>query len=262
MPVTKFQAKIAKLLSVNRSPDSHLAGGAAMHFEPQTLRYSNDLDYFHDSEQRVATAFNDDQALLLKNKYSMQIEMNQPGFIRAIVSQNTNSTKVEWSYDSAWRFMPTVFSEDRGYHLHPVDLATNKVLTLAGRDEARDYLDVHEANNKILALGTLIWAACGKDPGFTPHSLYSLLQRKGKYHEEDFSRLHLNIPINLLDLKTKWLEMLKEAEDFINQRPADEVGCLYYSCSQKQFVIPSLKNITNDIKLHYASLGGILPKVG
>ena len=46
MPLTPIQKKIACLLSQNRSPESHLAGGAALHFEPNSMRYSKDLDYF------------------------------------------------------------------------------------------------------------------------------------------------------------------------------------------------------------------------
>lgn len=47
MPLTPYQAELARLLSTQRSEDSYLAGGAALHIEPNTRRYSNDLDYFH-----------------------------------------------------------------------------------------------------------------------------------------------------------------------------------------------------------------------
>jgi len=57
VPLTPFQAGVARLLAANRSPDSYLAGGAALHIEPNTNRYSDDLDYFHDSFERVAEAF-------------------------------------------------------------------------------------------------------------------------------------------------------------------------------------------------------------
>lgn len=49
MPLTPFQEEVAQLLSVDRSPDSYLAGGAAMNIAPGSERFSNDLDYFHDS---------------------------------------------------------------------------------------------------------------------------------------------------------------------------------------------------------------------
>lgn len=87
MPLTPFQQTLARILPIHRTQDSHLAGGAALHLAPQSMRYSQDLDYFH---------------------------------------------------DSAWRFMPAEWREDVGYTLHPIDLAINKLLALAGRDEARD----------------------------------------------------------------------------------------------------------------------------
>lgn len=51
MPLTPFQGRILSLLATNRSEDSYLAGGAALHITPRSKRYSNDLDYFHDSEE-------------------------------------------------------------------------------------------------------------------------------------------------------------------------------------------------------------------
>jgi len=47
MRLTAFQAAIAELLAVNRSSDSYLAGGAALHIEPNSKRYSNDVDHSH-----------------------------------------------------------------------------------------------------------------------------------------------------------------------------------------------------------------------
>ena len=56
MPLTSYQASLARLLSENRTVDSYLAGGAAILIDPNTVRFSRDLDYFHDSEARVAEA--------------------------------------------------------------------------------------------------------------------------------------------------------------------------------------------------------------
>lgn len=142
MPLTEFQKRLARLLAKHRAPDSYLAGGAALHFSPNSLRYSNDLDFFHDSEERVSRAFAEDAALLREQGMTVKIEMNQPGYIRATVSDGANSTKIEWAHDSAWRFMPVIRVKEAGYQLHPIDVAVNKVLALAGRDEARDFLDV------------------------------------------------------------------------------------------------------------------------
>lgn len=259
MPLTPFQKGLAKLLAKNRSPDSHLAGGAALHFRPDSMRYSNDLDYFHDTIERVATAFDTDKADLEKIGYHIAIEIKQPGYIRAKISKKGDATKVEWAHDSDWRFMPTEFNEEVGFVMHPVDLAINKVLTLAGRNEPRDFIDVIYVNKAVLPLGALCWAAAGKDPGFTPLSLLDLLKRRGRFHDVDFQRLKLKDPVDLKKMKNTWLSMLEEAESFINVRPGNEIGCLYYSPTTEQFFAPSSNE--TQYQVHFGRPGGILPRL-
>jgi hypothetical protein len=258
MPLTEFQSSLARLLSENRSFDSYLAGGAAILIEPNTVRYSRDLDYFHDTEARVAEAFAADRELLEENGYTLELDLNQPGFVRAVVRQDEAAAKVEWSRDSDWRFLPTVRDERVGFLLHPVDLALNKVLALAGRNEARDVLDTLHLNDVVLGLGPLCWAACGKDPGFTPLSLLELLRRRGQIREEDLARLELTEPVDLQDLKRAWLEALDSVEPFVDSRPTDEIGCLYHSASEQRFVDP--RNV-DDAVPHFGRPGGVLPRV-
>lgn len=260
MPLTGFQAKVAKVLAPNRSPDSHLAGAAALHFDPQSKRYSNDLDYFHDSVERVAKAYEDDHRTLSAQRYKIQIEMKQPGYIRAQVSKGEESTKIEWAHDSAWRFMPAVRVDGAGYQLHPIDIAVNKTLALAGRDEPRDFFDILYIHENILPLGALCWAAAGKDPGFTPASLLELLKRRGKYRPEDFTRLMLTVPVDLQEMKKKWIAAINEATDFIASRPAEEIGCLYYDSRKKNFVAPR-GGKESHIVPHFGRPGGVLPRV-
>lgn len=88
MPLTEFQSEIARLLAVNRDSESHLAGGAALHMAPNSQRYSKDLDYFHDSDIRVAKAFEADTQLLRKHSFILEAEINQPGYIRAQIDSN------------------------------------------------------------------------------------------------------------------------------------------------------------------------------
>jgi len=257
VPLTPLQASIAELLAANRTPDSYLAGGAAMHIEPNSKRRSDDLDYFHDSEERVATAFAQDEALLSREGYLVEVLLRQPGFVRALVRKNDGETKVEWAHDSAWRFLPTVRSARAGFQLNAIDLAVNKLLALVGRDEPRDYLDIHEAM-RVLPLGALCWAASGKDPGFTPHMLLDLLRRRGRYRPEDFARLDLAEPVNLPALKARWLAALDDAERFFATRDPSEVGCLYYSRTKKTFVQPEPGE---DVVPHYGRPGGVIPSL-
>jgi len=256
MPLTEFQRVLARLLAQNRSADSHLAGGAALHFSPNSLRYSNDLDFFHDSAERLARAFFEDRALLEAHGYEIDVGMSQPGFIRAVVRRGAEATKLEWVHDTAWRFMPVLPHPELGFQLHPIDVAVNKVLALAGRTEPRDFLDVLFIHREVLPLGALCWAGVGKDPGFTPLSLLELLQRKGRYRPEDFARLQLSKPIDLPGLKQLWLAALDEAAKFIASRPGDEIGCLYYSPAARRFIQPSADDV---VAVHFGRPGGILP---
>ncbi len=258
MPLTDFQIALATCLAENRTFDSYLAGGAAILIEPNTERYSNDLDYFHDSEQRVAEAFAADRKLLEAHGYTLRVDLNLPGYIRAVVGLDEHSTKVEWAHDSSWRFMPTVRHEQFGFVLHPVDLAVNKVLALAGRDEPRDLLDTLYQHREVLSLGAVCWAACGKDPGFTPLSLLDLLRRRGRVRSEDLARLNLAAPVDLQQLKSEWLEALDSVEPFVSSRPAEEIGCLYYSASRRAFVDPRQ---TEDAVPHFGRPGGVLPRM-
>lgn len=260
MPLTPYQAEVARLLSANRSVDSYLAGGAAIHIEPHTRRYSNDLDYFQDSVERVATAFTADVRVLSGAGHEVTAEIRLPGYVRATVSRAAARTKVEWAHDSAWRFLPPIRSEIAGYTLHPVDLAINKLLALTGRDEPRDFLDILDLQATTLPLGALCWAAAGKDPGFTPLSLLEILRRRGRYHAEDFARLNLVERVDLPALKTQWLAALADADAFVRGRPPGEAGCLYYSPGLARFVAPGPSGPADAVP-HYGRPGGVLPRV-
>jgi len=78
VPLTPLQAYLGRLLAQNRSEDSYLAGGAAILAAPNTRRYSHDLDYFHDSSARVASAYEVDRGTLLADGCELQLEISQP----------------------------------------------------------------------------------------------------------------------------------------------------------------------------------------
>jgi hypothetical protein len=262
MPLTEFQRELLAELAKGQSDERYLAGGAALHFAPNSARYSDDLDFFHDSVERVASAFSADRTRLEAAGYSVNVGVSQPGFVRATVTRGDQATRVDWAHDSAWRFMPLVRDPLGGLLLHPVDLATNKVLALAGRDEPRDFVDILFVHANVLPLGAVCWAAVGKDPGFTPLSLLELLKRRGRYRSEEFARLDLVVPFDVVAAKRTWLAALDEADAFIRTRPPDEIGCLYWSSSSKSFVMPSADAPAQaDVVPHFGTPGGVLPQV-
>ncbi len=260
MPLAPDQTAIARLIAVNRSPSSHLAGAAALHLEPNSLRISNDLDYFHDREALVGQAFSADRRTLEDSGYTVDVVLSQPGFVRAIVRKGTASTKVEWAHDSSWRFLPPIADPIVGFRLHPLDLSINKVLALAGRDEPRDFLDVLFVHRSYLSLGSLCWAAVGKDPGYGPEMLVEMLARKGRLRPEDFAALNLTAQPDIAELKRTWLEALAGARHLVLDLPPADAGCLYWNPVAGRFVSPE-GNLEGLVR-HFASNGGILPSIG
>lgn len=129
------------------------------------------------------------------------------------------------------------------------------IVTRAGESTRVDW-----AHDRVLPLGALSWAAVGKDPGFTPLSLLELLKRQGRYRPEDFSRLDLREPFDMVAAKASWRAALEDAELFCRSRPPDELGCLYWSRSQRQFVMPQPDAAAHaDVVPHYGTPGGVLP---
>ena len=99
MPLTDFQRALLAELAAAPTDDRYLAGGAAMHFAPNSARYSDDLDFFHDSEARVASAFAADRDRLQRADYIVEVELSLPGFVRATVHRGEQATRVDWAHD-------------------------------------------------------------------------------------------------------------------------------------------------------------------
>lgn len=263
LPLTPFQHALLACLAHAPTAGRYLAGGAALHFAPQSARCSDDLDFFHDSETRVAAAFAADRSHLEAAGYAVRVELSQPGFIRAVVGRDGDATRVDWAHDSAWRFLPLVPDALGGWLLHPIDLALNKLLALAGRDEPRDFVDILYAHRTILPLGGLVWAAAGKDPGFSPRSLLELLRRRRPGRPEEYQRLRLAAPFDLESAHVAWRHALEDAERFVRARPATELGCLYYAVRAGHFTLPRADAPLDaqGIVVHFGAPGGVLPKL-
>lgn len=146
-----------------------------------------------------------------------------------------------------------------GYVLHPLDLAINKVLALAGRDEPRDFLDVIFVHENYLPLGGLCWAAVGKDPGYGPSMLVEMLARKGRYQRDDFAPLQLTSPVDLPALKQTWLAAVESARDIVRALPPEDAGCLYLNPATGKFQVPTAGE---KLVRHFGSRGGVLARVG
>jgi hypothetical protein len=139
VPLSKIQTEVLRLLAAHRDPESYVAGATPLNRDG--LRYSGDIDVFHDREERVASAAINDAKALEAGGYGVRWLRQLPLIYTAEVTRQDASTRLEWIVDSDFRFFPTMRDETFGYVLHPVDLALNKVMAAAGRREVRDLLD-------------------------------------------------------------------------------------------------------------------------
>src|SRR5260370_29294323 len=109
--------------------------------------------------------------------------------------------------------------------LHPFDLATNIVLALVGRLEARDWIDVINCHDRIQRLGYVAWAASGKDPGFSPAAILEQAGRSARYSQPEIDALSFtgSAP-DATELSQRWHAMLDEAHELVAALPPDEIG--------------------------------------
>ena len=80
MPLSKIQTDILKLLAAHRDPESYVAGSTPLNRD--TPRYSGDIDVFHDREERVAQAAQQDAALMQEHGYTLEWLRRDPAIYR------------------------------------------------------------------------------------------------------------------------------------------------------------------------------------
>lgn len=261
MPLTDFQKGVARLLAAHRNPESYVAGGAVINRGPEGLRVSDDLDIFHDAAASVAAAATADEQALRSAGYDVAWMLRREGFAQALVTRAEERLRLDWTTDSAFRFFPTIPDEELGYRLHDADLATNKVLALAGRTEIRDFLDVMLIDATYLSLGAVIWAACGKDAGYTPMLLLDQANHHSRYQEADLKAERLIRPVDLPTLKLRWLEARQRAERWFAQLPPAELGCLYLDARHHPRTPDPASPNFPQLTRHYGCVRGAWPMI-
>ena len=225
MPLTKIQTDVLRLLASHRNPESYVAGATPLN--RNAIRYSGDIDVFHDREERVAAAALEDAKTLEIAGYRVLWLRQLPLIYTAEVKRESDSTRLEWVVDSDFRFFPTIRDDVFGYILHPVDLAMNKVMAAAGRREVRDLVDLVTINDTILPLGAVIWAAVEKSPGFTPEGLIAEIQRNSNYPAADWRALQTNQPLDAQEVLSKLRKALEEAAAFVSRMPTAKMGLVF-----------------------------------
>jgi hypothetical protein len=225
MPLPKLQIEILRLLASYRDPESIV--GDSTPLNRNTLRYSGDIDVFHDREERVGEAALNDVRVLEAAGYHVTWLRQLPSIHTAQIVSRNESTRLEWVADSDYRFFPAIPDKVFGYALHPVDLAINKAMAAAGRREVRDIVDLVTSHEAVLPLGAIVWAAVDKSPGFTPEGLLAEIRRNARHPAADWKALVSAEPIDPVSVLARLRSALEESEAFVARMPTEKAGLLF-----------------------------------
>jgi hypothetical protein len=267
MALTEYQCSILRLLAKERKRqgERYVAGGAALNALLSAPRLSRDLDLFHDTDEAIATSWEADKQALVADGNTLTVIREAPSFVEAVVARGSERTAIQWARDSAFRFFPLIEDETLGLALHPFDLATNKVLAMAGRLEVRDWIDVITCDQRLQPFGYLVWAACGKDPGYNPQSLLAIAGRQ-RYSRDEVETLgfHDYRPDAAL-LGSQWHRILEEADRIVSALPPGKFGTCVMDdkgnlCAASASRVESALQ-EGRIRFHTGSIGGVWPQI-
>jgi len=267
MGLSLFQRRVCRLLSDDRvrNGESYFADGATLNELIRAPRLSRDLDIFHDTEEARAVSWQTDRATLERSGFEVRVFRERPGFVEAEIRQGADAVLMQWARESAFRFFPLVEHPDFGLTLHPFDLATSKVLALVGRVEPRDFVDTLRCDRDVQPLGYLAWAACGKDPGFSPSGILEEAGRTSRYSEVELRGLDYDgAAPDAGALSRAWRTQLDQAKVVVSMLPADQAGRTVLDDAGRLFCggTDALGAAIRERALHYhaGSIRGALPR--
>jgi hypothetical protein len=166
---------------------------------------------------------------------------------------------VDWAHDSVFRFFPIVPDEMLGWRLHLFDMATNKALALGSRMETRDYVDIVELS-RIYPLEAIIWAACGKDAGFSPLSLFQMVMRFARIDPVDLDKIKAR-HLDPMALKQEWIAASDQAREemtgLADEQPDTPIGVAFVDAKGE----PGWIRRDPSLRVHHPSLRGCWPTV-
>lgn len=150
--------------------------------------------------------------------------------------------------------------ERLGWRLHDFDIATNKVLALAARTETKDYIDILTLC-KTYPLEAILWAACGKDPGYNPLSLFEMVMRFARINPMDLQKLQAQ-ELDPIQLKEDWIRVSGQAREAIpmlaDEQPDIPIGVAFVD----EKGVPGWIGAEPDLKIHKPTLRGCWPQMG
>ena len=138
--LSPLQRRLRRIIdTIPEAADVALAGGGALIVRGVVARPTADLDYFATSSRDVDRLLPALEARLEGEGLRTRRVQNHPGFARLSVSDGHDTARVDLAWDT--RMWPPEKTAG-GVLLSEQELGADKLLALADRGEARDYIDV------------------------------------------------------------------------------------------------------------------------
>lgn len=212
-----IQRKI--LTSVCKIPELeffYLTGGTALSAFYLYHRKSHDLDFFTSEEELIPSISHKIADHLGKEGFEVEKTRGLHSFTELAVSSPDDSTIIHIALDSPYRLEELQQSKDyEGLKIDSLrDLAANKLLTVFGRANLRDFVDVYFLVKEKFGKKELIEDATKKDPGFDLYWLGTAMERINEFSDDSAEMLLLLKPCPFDELQgffNKWKrEIFKE----------------------------------------------------
>lgn len=260
MPLDELQKRIARILKSRRSPQSFVGGSSV--FNERFPRRSQDIDIYVEDVD-VATIANADIDALRKSGLNVTDRVDHYGYaIEATISDGREQTQLEWSEPDRARFFPIQSHPTFGWALHKADLAVQKLIAGASRNQARDMVDLYLIDQNYMPLAIAAIAAPAKMPGASPIEILERARRTAMGHPvADIQALRLTIGPELPEpgkLKFEFADRVQEAIETITQTCWEaQPGRIYFNRAGKA-AIPK-NSALHLLKPHEATERGTVP---
>ncbi len=201
--LTKLQEEMLKIFgSTQESNLFHLTGGTALAAFYLRHRLSKDLDFFTGEEEIIGYFGERLKGNLEAIGIKTQTIRKFKSFFEILASKEEINVPIHLALDSPFRFeepQETSF----GVRVDSLmDIATNKLLTVFGRFEPRDFVDVFFLIKEKFSMEQLIEKSKLKDPGLDEYYL-AIAFHRAKELPDDISKFPVTMikPFDIKEMK-------------------------------------------------------------
>jgi len=192
--------------------DFYLTGGTALSAFYLFHRRSHDLDFFTSEEELIPVFSYKVEEHLGKKGFKVEKRRGFHSFTELAVSSLDGSTIIHIALDSPYRLEELQQSKDyKALKIDSLrDIAANKLLTIFGRANLRDFVDVYFLLKEKFSKKELIEDAAKKDPGLDLYWLGTAIERVNEFSDDSAEMLLLTKPCPIGELQKFFNEWRRE----------------------------------------------------